>query len=192
MDELNSPLGERAQGASLAHVVWSDPQWLERYPLTFENVLTYFSRSPFYDPTCNNELVRMQMHPELQGEMLYYTQREEELLLGMQGVEYVPLCSSDAHELFIIRKQVRRSADEVHVTNLYYILYGQVYEAPAFSTVLLVRLRQSADFLVRSLGLLRQWLSKKEYGEPGATGHAHEDTLLLQLLRKAQQRNRQL
>lgn len=37
-----------------------DQQFLSSYPLNKLTALTYFSQSGFYDPQCNNEIVRMQ------------------------------------------------------------------------------------------------------------------------------------
>lgn len=39
-------------------VLWRDDAFLAAAPLTKGNILDYFSRSPFYDAACNNELLR--------------------------------------------------------------------------------------------------------------------------------------
>lgn len=44
----------------MSDVVWSDPEWLQFFPLNTFTALDYFARSPFYDAACNNELLRRQ------------------------------------------------------------------------------------------------------------------------------------
>jgi mediator of RNA polymerase II transcription subunit 6 len=175
-----------ATAESLAHTVWSDPQWLAQNRITRENVLSYFSRSPFYDRSCNNELIRMQITPELQGGDLNFTPREEELLQGMQGLEFVPELSGVSGDLVIIRRQVRFSAVDVRVEKVYYTLYGNVYESPLFVNVLLMRLLQSTGFLLRSLvELSNRGTSPIAPGEEAQSASAG-DELTLQLLLQAQ------
>ena len=45
----------------LAFVCFRDVAWLQACPLTADNVLEYFSLSQFYDRTCNNEVLKMQV-----------------------------------------------------------------------------------------------------------------------------------
>ena len=42
---------------------WRDDQWLGFYPLNHFTALDYFSLSPFYDRTCNNEVAKAKNVP---------------------------------------------------------------------------------------------------------------------------------
>ena len=43
----------------LGRTTWRDDQWLGFYPLNHFTALDYFSLSPFYDRSCNNELAKV-------------------------------------------------------------------------------------------------------------------------------------
>lgn len=42
----------------LGKTTWRDDQWLGFYPLNHLTALDYFSLSPFYDRSCNNEVAK--------------------------------------------------------------------------------------------------------------------------------------
>uniref|UniRef100_A0A3B5AKD2 Mediator of RNA polymerase II transcription subunit 6 n=1 Tax=Stegastes partitus TaxID=144197 RepID=A0A3B5AKD2_9TELE len=88
------------------------------------NVLDYFSErsNPFYDRTCNNEVVKMQ-------------RLTLEHLNQMVGVEYILLHAQEPI-LYIIRKQQRQSTTQVIPLADYYIIAGVVYQAPDLGTVI--------------------------------------------------------
>uniref|UniRef100_A0A674PKI2 Mediator of RNA polymerase II transcription subunit 6 n=1 Tax=Takifugu rubripes TaxID=31033 RepID=A0A674PKI2_TAKRU len=88
------------------------------------NVLDYFSErsNPFYDRTCNNEVVKMQ-------------RLTLEHLNQMVGVEYILLHAQEPI-LYIIRKQQRQSPTQVIPISDYYIIAGVVYQAPDLGTVI--------------------------------------------------------
>lgn len=91
--------------------------------LNQSNILDYFSErsNPFYDRTCNNEVIKMQrLGPDQ--------------LVNMTGLEYTLLHAQEPI-LYVIRKQSRHSP--THVTPLadYYIIGGIVYQAPDIQTV---------------------------------------------------------
>ncbi len=43
---------------NLTSTCWKDDLWLQHCQLHPASVLDYFSNSPFYDRTCNNELAK--------------------------------------------------------------------------------------------------------------------------------------
>ncbi|KAG2457892.1 MED6 polymerase, partial [Polypterus senegalus] len=88
------------------------------------NVLDYFSErsNPFYDRTCNNEVVKMQ-------------RLTLDHLNQMVGVEYILLHAQEPI-LYIIRKQQRQSPTQVAPLADYYIILGVVYQAPDLGSVI--------------------------------------------------------
>ncbi|XP_067938961.1 mediator of RNA polymerase II transcription subunit 6-like isoform X2 [Watersipora subatra] len=89
--------------------------------LNVTNILDYFSRSRFYDRTCNNEIVKMQ-------------RQSPDQLLNMTGIEY-KLVYSQPPILYIIRKQERQSVESVTPKAHFYIIAGIVYKAPDLKTL---------------------------------------------------------
>ncbi|CAB4006683.1 Mediator of RNA polymerase II transcription subunit 6 [Paramuricea clavata] len=108
---MAADLAENQYGIS-----WHDSAWIPI--LNPENVLEYFSQrtNPFYDRTCNNEMIKMQRLDMSQ-------------LAMMQGLEYI-LLHVQHPILFIIRKQHRHSPNQVTALADYYILAGVVYQCP--------------------------------------------------------------
>ncbi|KAJ1910039.1 Mediator of RNA polymerase II transcription subunit 6 [Tieghemiomyces parasiticus] len=119
--------------ANLTGIEWRFTEWLgANGGLRADNVLEYFSLSPFWDPTSNNAVLKMQTQfNELQAAQLD--------LKKMTGVEFAVV-----HErwptLFIIRKQRRRSPNEVIPLATYYILNGNIYQSPDLYSVVSNRL----------------------------------------------------
>lgn len=116
---------------NLAHLCFRDVSWLQENPLNTSTAMNYFSLSPFYDNTCNNEQLRMQSRFNLE-------KKPENLLLKMVGEEYClwdECCSADGR-LFVIRKQRRSSPTSVKLLGAFYILDGSIYESPNLYTIL--------------------------------------------------------
>ncbi|KAK6306874.1 mediator of RNA polymerase II transcription subunit 6 [Coregonus clupeaformis] len=107
---------------NLLGISWVDSGWVPI--LNPGNVLDYFSErsNPFYDRTCNNEVVKMQ-------------RLTLEHLNQMVGVEYILLHAQEPI-LYIIRKQQRQSPTQVIPLSDYYIIAGVVYQAPDLGTVI--------------------------------------------------------
>uniref|UniRef100_A0A7N8YLF7 Mediator of RNA polymerase II transcription subunit 6 n=1 Tax=Mastacembelus armatus TaxID=205130 RepID=A0A7N8YLF7_9TELE len=110
------------RGNNLLGISWVDSGWVPI--LNPGNVLDYFSErsNPFYDRTCNNEVVKMQ-------------RLTLEHLNQMVGVEYILLHAQEPI-LYIIRKQQRQSSTQVIPLADYYIIAGVVYQAPDLGTVI--------------------------------------------------------
>lgn len=125
---------------------WHDSAWIPI--LNTSNVLDYFSErsNPFFDRTCNNEIVKMQrLNPDqlqwafffsLIG-LLYF--KFVCFLRNMTGLEYVLLHVQEPI-LYVIRKQHRHSPQQVTPLADYYIIAGVVYQAPDLASVLNSRL----------------------------------------------------
>lgn len=105
---------------------WHDSAWIPALNTT--NVMDYFSErsNPFFDRTCNNEIVKMQrLNPDQ--------------LQNMTGLEYVLLHVQEPI-LYVIRKQHRHSSQQATPIADYYIIAGVIYQAPDLASVLNSRL----------------------------------------------------
>ena len=104
-------------------VSWVDSAWVP--VLNQNNVLDYFSErtNPFYDRTCNNEILKMQklgvadvQLTNMQVVLFFFLLTFEELTSD-QGPEY---CLLHVQEpiLYVVRKQIRHSPTQVLLTFL--------------------------------------------------------------------------
>eukprot|EP00514_Thraustochytrium_sp_LLF1b_P000328 CAMPEP_0184513912 /NCGR_PEP_ID=MMETSP0198_2-20121128/3680_1 /TAXON_ID=1112570 /ORGANISM="Thraustochytrium sp., Strain LLF1b" /LENGTH=233 /DNA_ID=CAMNT_0026904061 /DNA_START=347 /DNA_END=1048 /DNA_ORIENTATION=+ len=115
----------------LSEVAFNDENFVRAYGLHANNVLDYFALSPFYDSTCNNELVRMQ-------------KLGLEVLQNMKGVEYRLLHTGYEPVLFVVVKQDRSSPTIVRKQELFYILDKTIYSAPTLQRLIVSRLYKCA------------------------------------------------
>ena len=114
------------------------------YPVVRETVLDYFSRSPFYDKRCNNEVIREQNKPL-------------EALKYMTGLEYVAVRNKHEPRLFIIVKQERSSEYDAKKLAVYYVLDQTVYQAPNVQQVCLRRIRGASEQLAEAMDFFTQY-----------------------------------
>lgn len=115
---------------------WHDSAWIPILNTT--NVMDYFSErsNPFFDRTCNNEIVKMQrLNPEQ--------------LQNMTGLEYVLLHVQEPI-LYVIRKQHRHTPSQVTPLADYYVIAGVVYQAPDLASVLNSRLLSAVHHIQSS------------------------------------------
>ncbi|CAG4954000.1 unnamed protein product [Parnassius apollo] len=112
---------------------WHDSAWIPL--LSPSNIMDYFSEksNPFFDRTCNNEVVKMQ-------------RLSMDQLQNMTGLEYILLHVQDPI-LYVIRKQQRHSPNHVIPLADYYIIAGIVYQAPDLASVLNSRLLSAVHHL---------------------------------------------
>ncbi|XP_074648697.1 mediator of RNA polymerase II transcription subunit 6-like [Tubulanus polymorphus] len=97
--------------------------------------MDYFSErsNPFYDRTCNNEIVKMQrLNPDQ--------------LNNLTGLEYILLHVQEPI-LYVIRKQHRHSPQQATPLADYYIIGGVVYQAPDLCSVINSRLLNTVAHL---------------------------------------------
>jgi len=127
--------GETKISENPLFVSWVDSAWIP--VLNQANVMDYFSErtNPFYDRTCNNEILKMQKLGLLDAQ-----------LGNMQGTEY---CLLHVQEpiLYVVRKQIRHSPTQVTPVNDYYIIAGVIYQAPDIGSVLNSRILTGVSHL---------------------------------------------
>nr|CAG4645829.1 EOG090X0E0D [Lynceus sp. MCZ IZ 141354] len=118
---------------NLLGISWHDSNWIPI--LNPSNVLDYFMErtNPFYDRTCNNEIVKMQ-------------RLNMEQLNNMTGLEYILLHVQEPI-LYVVRKQHRHSPSQVTPLSDYYIVAGVVYQAPDLGSVVNSRILTAVSHL---------------------------------------------
>ncbi|KAI5730777.1 hypothetical protein M8J76_017285 [Diaphorina citri] len=112
---------------------WHDSAWIP--VLNPANIMDYFSErsNPFYDRTCNNEIIKMQ-------------RLSIDQLRNMTGLEYIVLHVQEPI-LYVIRKQHRHSVEQTTPIADYYIIAGVVYQAPDLASVISSRLLSTVHHL---------------------------------------------
>ncbi|KAH9265234.1 hypothetical protein BASA83_011234 [Batrachochytrium salamandrivorans] len=99
----------------LTSVSFKDTAFLQVFGLNEHNALDYFAMSQFYDKSCLNEQLKMQVrHNDLQAQQLDGRQ--------MKGLEYTIWYFTLQPSLFVIRKQTRFSPTRVDLIAVYYIV----------------------------------------------------------------------
>ena len=134
------------EDVSLLNRSFIDPIFLQQFPLTRENALEYFARSPFYDEKSNNETLRMQ------GTSMSH-------LKTMTGLEFAvdesvgSAKNATDSRLFVIKKQERSSPSTARVLSVYYILDGTVYQSPNLLHLLMTKYNKITDSLKHALSI---------------------------------------
>ncbi|KAL9934979.1 hypothetical protein V8E36_006055 [Tilletia maclaganii] len=144
--------------ASLYSTAFRDPEFIAYFgALTRQNILDYFSRSPFYDLQSTNQVLRMQNIAVTGGFMssLGGDQKEEEDLKRFTGIEFVVI-HAQPDALFVIHKRRRTSPTETTPLAAYYVLSGTIYQAPDMHTVLGSKMLTSVTALRNAIDAFRQ------------------------------------
>lgn len=142
---------------SLDEIQWKNPEWINQFGLFTGNVLDYFSESPFYDRTSNNQVIKMQFQfqppPPNITTPLEFTKYFENKLMDMVGIEFV-LAYIREPDFWIIRKQNRLSKDHVNILQDYYIIGANIYQSPKIYHLISSRLLNSTYLIKNSINLL--------------------------------------
>lgn len=131
----------------LDEVLWRAPEWIQMFGLRTDNVLEYFSQSPFYDRSSNNQVLKMQSqfnenlhgHPDLSAE-----------LKNMQGIEFVVALAREP-DMWVIRKQNRMSPHEAKQLATYFVVRENIFMAPSVYSVVSSRLLSTVLSLNKAL-----------------------------------------
>ncbi|KMV66703.1 RNA polymerase II transcriptional regulationmediator [Encephalitozoon cuniculi EcunIII-L] len=116
------------------NISFVDQRFLGSKPLDDTNVLEYFSGSPFYDKSCNNEILKMQTQ--------FRGLDQKSKLFSMVGIFYEVESSNHEKTLFVIRKAYNHG-DTAETLGMYYIIHGHVYAAPTNYSIYRCRMGDS-------------------------------------------------
>ncbi|KAH3675832.1 hypothetical protein WICMUC_002478 [Wickerhamomyces mucosus] len=136
------------ENTPLDELQWKSPEWIQSFGLRTDNVLEYFSESPFYDRTSNNQVVKMQFQFNENFNLNSFNIENE--MKKMSGIEFV-ISYRREPDFWIIRKQNRINAETVEPLADYYIIGANVYMSPSVKDIISSRLLSSALYLKNAL-----------------------------------------
>ncbi|KAJ1310364.1 hypothetical protein OPQ81_007102 [Rhizoctonia solani] len=126
-------------------------EWLNVLgPLTTGNVLEYFAACQlFWDPQCNNNILRMQSQH-------LGTSVNLDDLKNMKGIEYA-VVHAEPPTLFIIHKRERLSPTDTRPIEAYYVYKNTIHKAFDLYSLVSNRLSTAVNCLSDSLSLIRPY-----------------------------------
>ena len=139
----------------LDEIQWKNPEWIQQFGLFTGNVLDYFSESPFYDRTSNNQVLRMQFQFQQIPPNINPQKYLQLKLVEMTGIEFI-IAASREPDFWIIRKQTRLSPKQVNIEQDYYIIGANIYQAHKVYDILSSRLLSSVLSIKGSMELLNK------------------------------------
>ncbi|GEQ70073.1 hypothetical protein JCM33374_g3749 [Metschnikowia sp. JCM 33374] len=137
----------------LDEIQWKSPEWIQQFGLHTGNVLDYFSESPFYDRTSNNQVLRMQFQFQQIPPNIHPQKYFETRLTEMVGTEFVVKFIREP-DFWVIRKQRRIDPHNAVAEQDYYIIGANVYQSPKIYDVLSARLLSTVLSMKSSISLL--------------------------------------
>lgn len=148
--EIDRNNQEEEKRKRLANRCFQDIPYLTRFPLVNPcAVLDYFSHSPFFDPSSNNQRLIMQG-------MLQSMENLEAMRTGLEFVVNESL--SRPPNLFVIQKQNRKSPKQAESVEVYYCLNGSIFQSPDLLEVIRCRFAK----IVTSLGKAHDCLFEED------------------------------
>lgn len=139
----------------LDEIQWKSPEWIQQFGLHTGNVLDYFTESPFFDRTSNNQVLKMQFQfqqiPNNTNPIKYFQSKLSE----MTGIEFI-IAFVREPDFWIIRKQKRLNRESAIPQQDYYIIGANIYQAPKIYDILLSRLLSSVLSIKNSIDLLNK------------------------------------
>ncbi|KAJ2824721.1 Mediator of RNA polymerase II transcription subunit 6 [Coemansia erecta] len=133
----------------LTGIEWRSDQWIGQFNgLRPDNILEYFSQSPFWDSSSNNAVLKMQTQ-------FNALQTHSYDLKNMVGIEF-SVTHQEPPTLFVITKFRRSSPTKVTPIAVYYILDGNAYEAPSLHSIVSSRMLSSIKKVELALKVARK------------------------------------
>lgn len=140
--------------APLDELQWRSPEWVNMFGLRTDNVLEYFSQSPFFDRSSNNQVIKMQSQFTEQN---FINKPYDEIVVElkkMKGIEFIIALVKEP-DFWIIRKQNRLNESVTQTIADYYIIGSSVYMAPLVSSIMSSRLLSSMLSLKKAMNILQ-------------------------------------
>lgn len=141
--------------APLDEIQWKSPEWIQQFGLHTGNVLDYFTESPFFDRTSNNQVLKMQFQfqqiPNNINPIKYFQSK----LTEMTGIEFI-IAFVREPDFWVIRKQKRINRESAIPQQDYYIIGANIYQAPKIYDILLSRLQSTVLSIKNSIDLLNK------------------------------------
>lgn len=162
----------------LTSVSWEDRSWWSGQ-LNRQSALDYFSHSQFYDRTCLNQVLKMQvaLTPQAVLEKLARLPGTVYELDESKTQEVPPTDGEPAHTLYAIRKLHRAPGRGVEpgaesTLRYYYILDGVVFEAPTLAAVMRARLLKLSWHLQQAFDLVDPAAAREKSSKAGGEGES--------------------
>lgn len=133
-------------------ICFRDQAFIDTFPLSEHNILDYFAASQFYDNSCTNEVLKMQTKFANLTEL-------QQNLDQMIGIQYILDTHNDERSLFIIKKINRFGIKDYEVLNVYYCMFGNIYQCPTNVTVFNSRLSNFYYYLNEAFDYMEECVS---------------------------------
>lgn len=163
-----------------------DQNFLAQASLTQENIIQYFSYSPFYEKGSLNEILKMQSQ--------FANIDVSHKLTTLVGFYYI--LEHHGNDLFIIAKK-SNTGEKTTILKVYYCIYGYIYCAPTAKAVSDSRVIDSLIYLNEALDRYEKmksfnWIEGLKFGTgKDKTEEQTEDTkLLFQVLHEFESKSR--
>ncbi|CAN3363558.1 mediator of RNA polymerase II transcription subunit 6 [Diutina catenulata] len=159
--------------APLDEIQWKSPEFIQERGLHTGNVLEYFSLSPFYDRTSNNQILTMQFQfQQIQiPPGVSFHQYFQNRLAEMTGIEFIVAYTREP-DFWIIRKQNRSDPKRADTLADYYVIGANIYQAPKVFDIISSRLLASVLSMKKTVELLHDMTNY----HMGDGGHSYNNS----------------
>ncbi|WUR03895.1 mediator of RNA polymerase II transcription subunit 6 (MED6) [Vairimorpha necatrix] len=105
------------------NIFYVDHIFISNHQLTPQNIITYFSTSPFYDKSSINEILKMQN--QYRGIDI-----SNEEVTKYKGMYYILESNTPDNTLFVIKQALNEKDQNINLS-FYYVIHGFIYKAPS-------------------------------------------------------------
>lgn len=167
-------------------ICFYDPNFIAQAQLSPENIIQYFSLSPFYDKGCLNEILKMQSQ--------FANIDISHKLTSLQGFYYI--LENTSQDLFVIAKK-KNNGIKTTTVKTYYCIHGHFYCAPTVKAMSDSRLVDSLSYFNEALDLYEKmkkfdWLKGFQFRDDEGESKAKEEDIkfILETLHDFESKNK--